>query len=61
MLSIMLLNTDGADNICASDSEHYSGFSLAEAPELVVTYWFQEEDKREQRYRELWIPVTKNE
>ena len=37
-----------------------SGFSLAEAPELVVSYWFQG-DKREQRYRELWIPVTKNE
>lgn len=60
MLSIMLLNTDGADNICASDSEYYWGFRLAEAPELVVSYWFQG-DKREQRYRELWIPVTKNE
>lgn len=37
-----------------------SGFRLAEAPELVVSYWFQG-DKRNQRYRELWIPVIKNE
>ena len=33
-----------------------SGYQLANAPELVVTHWFRGE-KRDQRYRELWIPV----
>ncbi|MCH5184299.1 MAG: AraC family transcriptional regulator [Oscillospiraceae bacterium] len=35
-----------------------SGYQLANAPELVVTHWFRGE-KRDQRYRELWIPVEK--
>jgi len=35
-----------------------SGYQLKNAPELVVTHWF-EGKKREQRYRELWIPIEK--
>ena len=35
-----------------------SGYQLKDAPELVVTYWFEGE-KRNQRYRELWIPIEK--
>lgn len=35
-----------------------SGYQLKYAPELVVTHWFEGE-KRNQRYRELWIPVEK--
>ncbi len=35
-----------------------SGYQLKEAPELVVTHWFEGE-KRNQRYRELWIPIEK--
>ena len=35
-----------------------SGYQLADAPELVVTHWYRDE-RRKQRYRELWIPVEK--
>ena len=35
-----------------------SGYQLADAPELVVTHWFRG-DKKNQRYRELWIPIEK--
>ena len=35
-----------------------SGYVLKDAPELVVTHWYRGE-KRDQRYRELWIPVEK--
>ncbi|MBQ8404676.1 MAG: AraC family transcriptional regulator [Clostridia bacterium] len=35
-----------------------SGYQLKDAPELVVTHWF-EGKKRNQRYRELWIPIEK--
>lgn len=35
-----------------------SGYQLADAPELVVTHWFRG-DMKNQRYRELWIPVEK--
>ena len=35
-----------------------SGYQLKNAPEHVVTHWFVGE-KRNQRYRELWIPVEK--
>ena len=35
-----------------------SGYQLADAPELVVTHWYRDE-KRKQRYRELWIPIEK--
>ena len=35
-----------------------SGYQLKNAPELVVTHWFEGE-KRNQRYRELWIPIEK--
>jgi len=35
-----------------------SGYQLKDAPELVVTHWFKGE-KRNQRYRELWIPIEK--
>ena len=35
-----------------------SGYHLKNAPELVVTHWFEGE-KRNQRYRELWIPIEK--
>ncbi len=35
-----------------------SGYQLADAPELVVTHWFRG-DRKNQRYRELWIPIEK--
>lgn len=35
-----------------------SGYQLKNAPELVVTHWFEGE-KRNHRYRELWIPIEK--
>ena len=35
-----------------------SGYQLKDASELVVTHWFEGE-KRNQRYRELWIPIEK--
>ena len=35
-----------------------SGYQLKNAPELVVTHWFEGE-KRNLRYRELWIPIEK--
>ena len=35
-----------------------SGYQLKDAPELVVTHWFEGE-RRNQRYRELWIPIEK--
>ncbi|MBQ7337996.1 MAG: AraC family transcriptional regulator [Clostridia bacterium] len=37
-----------------------SGYRLANAPELVVTHWYGGE-RSNQRYRELWIPVEKDE
>lgn len=35
-----------------------SGYRLAQAPELVVTHWYTGE-RRDERYRELWIPIEK--
>ena len=35
-----------------------SGYQLAESPELVVTHWYRGE-RRDERYRELWIPIVK--
>lgn len=35
-----------------------SGYQLANAPEIVVTHWYRG-NKKDQRYRELWIPITK--
>ena len=35
-----------------------SGYQLVNAPELVVSHWFSDE-RRDQRYLELWIPVEK--
>ncbi len=35
-----------------------SGYQLADAPELVVTHWFNGTKKNE-RYKELWIPIEK--
>ena len=37
-----------------------SGYQLANAPELVVTHWYRG-NKSNQRYRELWVPITKCE
>ncbi len=35
-----------------------SGYQLSATPELVVTHWYRDE-RRKQRYRELWIPIEK--
>ena len=35
-----------------------SGYQLANFPEIVVTHWYKG-SKRDQRYRELWIPIEK--
>ena len=36
-----------------------SEYQLSPAPEFVVTHWYRDE-RRKQRYRELWIPIKKN-
>lgn len=36
-----------------------SGYRLANAPEIVMTFWYRTEPKAEQRYIQLWIPVEK--
>ncbi len=38
----------------------WSGYRLADAPEIVVTYWY-DGDMKDERYRELWIPIEKDE
>ena len=35
-----------------------SEYQLSQAPEFVVTHWYRDE-RRKQRYRELWIPIKK--
>ncbi len=35
-----------------------SGYQLAKSPEIVVSHWFRD-NKSDQRYRELWIPIEK--
>ena len=35
-----------------------SGYQLAKSPELVVTHWYRGE-RRDERFRELWIPVVR--
>lgn len=35
-----------------------SGYQLADSPEIVVSHWYRGE-RRDERYRELWIPVVK--
>ncbi len=37
-----------------------SGYRLSDAPELVVTHWY-DGDRKQDRYRELWIPIEKDE
>ena len=37
----------------------FSGYLLAEGPEINVLHWFMDEEKREQRYIEVWLPVVK--
>ncbi len=34
-----------------------SGYQLADSPEIVVTHWYGG-NKSDERYRELWIPIT---
>ena len=36
-----------------------SGYRLADAPEIVVSHWYGG-DRKEDRYRELWVPIEKN-
>ena len=37
-----------------------SGYRFADAPEIVVTHWFRPSRSGE-RYREIWIPIEKDE
>ena len=37
----------------------FSGYMLAEGPEINVIHWFMEEDKKDQRYIEVWLPVVR--
>ena len=37
-----------------------SGFQFSDAPELCVSHWYRGERKNE-RYREIWIPIEKRE
>lgn len=37
-----------------------SGYQLADSPKIVVSHWCRHE-KRDERYRELWIPIIKCE
>ena len=36
-----------------------SGYRLADAPELVMNFWYRTESKADQRHIQLWIPVEK--
>lgn len=36
-----------------------SGYRLAQAPEIVMSFWYRTEDKADQRHIQLWIPVEK--
>ena len=36
-----------------------SGYRLADAPEIVMNFWYRTESKTDQRYIQLWIPVEK--
>ena len=36
-----------------------SGYRLADAPEIVMNFWYRTEPKAQQRYIQLWIPVEK--
>ena len=37
----------------------FSGYELAEGPEINVYHWYQDEARKEQRYIEIWLPVTR--
>ena len=37
----------------------FSGYMLAEGPEINVLHWFMAEDKKDQRYIEIWLPVIR--
>lgn len=37
-----------------------SGYRLADAPEIVVTHWYRHPRSKE-RYREIWVPIEKDE
>ena len=38
-----------------------SGYRLANAPEIIMTFWYRTEPKAEQRHIQLWIPVEKKQ
>lgn len=37
-----------------------SGYQLADSPEIVLTHWYRGA-KKDERYRELWVPITRCE
>ena len=37
----------------------FSGYMLSDGPEINVYHWYREEADKDQRYIELWLPVTK--
>lgn len=37
----------------------FSGYELTESPEINVVHWYRDDDKREQRYIEVWLPVVR--
>ena len=37
----------------------FSGYALAEGPEINVIHWYRDEEKRARRYIEIWLPVVK--
>ena len=36
-----------------------SGYQLADAPEIVMSFWYRSEEMRNQRQIKLWIPVKR--
>ena len=37
----------------------FSEYVLAEGPEINVIHWYRDEEEREQRYIEVWLPIAR--
>jgi len=37
----------------------FSGYALAEGPEINVIHWYRDAENKEQRYIEIWLPIVR--
>ena len=37
----------------------FSGYALADGPEINVLHWYREAGEKERRYIEIWLPVVR--